>query len=102
MLFFSLICPWLDPSFSQKMDDYLDTVLMLPIIDFVSYYAHSGPVIDARCCYRLKICIIGSKVYNGQQKYVTGHLQTNVGPENGQAWKKSTACNKDPLLFLAS
>jgi hypothetical protein len=75
---------------------------MLPIIDFVSYYAHSGPVIDARCYYRLKICIMGSKVYNGQQKYVTGHFQTHLGPAIGQAGEKSTACNKDPLLFVAS
>jgi len=73
---------------------------MLPIIDFRSYYAYSGPVIDARCYYRLKICIIGSKVYNGQQKYVTGHFQTNFGPANGQAGEKEVLLVIRTLCFF--
>ncbi len=52
------------------------------------------------------MCIIGgSKVYNGQHQYVSGHLQTHLGQENGQPGKKEggSTCKafayKDPLLI---
>ncbi len=47
-------------------------ILVLPIIDFVSYYAHSGPLIDTR-----------------------SHLDEKMGSHG----KKKTACNKDPVLI---
>ncbi len=57
--FFFLICIWPNPSFSQKRWMMPGHILMLPIVDFVSSYAHFGPVINIisvtgpKCAYLL-------------------------------------------------
>jgi hypothetical protein len=94
------------PSFSQKRWMMAGHILMLPIIDFVSCYAHFGIVTNIisvtgpECAYyRPGMCIIGSKVYYEQHQYVSGHVQTHLGREIGQPGKKEPfPRNKDPLL----
>ncbi len=74
--------------FLKKDGWYPDTVLMLPIIDFCVPLCTFWSVIDARCYYRLKICKIGSKVYNGQQNMWLGISRQILDWQMGRQGKK--------------
>jgi len=78
MLSFPLVCPWLNPSFSQTDGCCPNTlsILLSPVCPGIEHL------------HAQKTCLTGPKDVFGQRQDVSGQHKTHLVQENGQSGKR--------------